>query len=244
MHRISLCVLTEVRLETKRSWPHHSLNRPSQSGAAPAAFRIHGKGLSVIKKTVAPPNPPRRTIEPLDRCDAPVDQGLSVQYFAALRQLALIAGLGGQVLEMGSGLGRDADLLETFGIKVRRTRAVCPCPDLHAASAEVGEPLNIITDDFGGPYDAVVARHALSDVPRDSIDSVLEKVAKALRPRGAFLVSVCQSVETDEKCRLVCWHRNDFAARLKTNGLTVLWDEPSIGSGNQRWNLFLARRTA
>jgi SAM-dependent methyltransferase len=162
---------------------------------------------------------------------------------AALRQVASIAGLGGQVLEIGSGPGYDADFLETLGVKVRRTDATRRFLELQAARGKQGDRLDVITDPLGGPYDAVVAQYVLFHVPRDGIDDVLAKIASALRPRGAFLVSMREGDgETGGNYHEVHWRRNDFAARLKTAGLTVLWDEPSVGSGDVTWNTFLTRR--
>jgi SAM-dependent methyltransferase len=190
----------------------------------------------------------RRTIESYegyaDRY-ALIRRGLDPREEAAFRQVASIAGFGGQVLEIGSGLGYDADFLETLGVKVRRTDATRRFLELQAARGKHGDRLDVITDPLGGPYDAVVAQYVLFHVPRDSIDGVLAKIARALRPRGAFLVSMREGdCETDGNYHEVHWRRNDFAARLKTAGLTVLWDEPSVGSNNVTWNTFFTRRMA
>ena len=187
----------------------------------------------------------RRTIESYegyaDRY-AMIRRGSDEREKAALRQVASIAGLGGQVLEIGSGPGYDADYLETLGVKVRRTDAARRFLELQAARGKAGDRLDVITDPLGGPYDAIVAHYVLFHVPRDHIDRVLAKIAKALRPRGAFLVSMREGDrETGGDYHEVYWRRDDFAARLKTAGLTVLWDEPSVGS-DANWNTFLTRR--
>lgn len=162
---------------------------------------------------------------------------------AALRQVASIAGLGGHVLEIGSGPGCDADYLEGLGVKVRRTDATQRFLDLQAARGKQGDRLDVITDPLGGPYDAVVAQYVLFHVPRDHIDCVLAKIADALRPRGAFLVSMREGDhETGGDYHEVYWRRNDFAARLKAAGLITLWDESSAGSDDVTWNTFLTRR--
>lgn len=164
---------------------------------------------------------------------------------AALRQVAAIAGLGGQVLEIGSGPGCDADFLETLGVQVRRTDATQRFLDLQAARGKQGDRLDVITDPLGGPYDAIVAQYVLFHVPRDCIDRVLAKIASALRPQGAFLVSMREGdFETSGNYHEVYWRRKDFAARLKTAGLSVLWDEASSGSDDVTWNTFLTRRVA
>ncbi|EJL26244.1 hypothetical protein PMI01_04128 [Caulobacter sp. AP07] len=190
----------------------------------------------------------RRTIESYegyaDRY-ALIRQGPDDREQAALRQVASIAGLGGEVLEIGSGPGYGADFLETLGVKVRRTDATRRFLELQAARGKQGDRLDVITDPLGGPYDAVVAQYVLFHVPRDCIDRVLTKIARALRPRGAFLVSMREGdFETGGDYHEVYWRRNDFTARLKAAGLIVLWDEPGVGSDNVTWNTFLARRMA
>ncbi|MBW8859480.1 MAG: class I SAM-dependent methyltransferase [Caulobacter sp.] len=164
---------------------------------------------------------------------------------AALRRVASMAGPGGRILEIGSGPGYGADFLETLGVEVRRTDAAQRFLDLQAARGRPGDRLDVITDPLDGPYDAVVAQYVLFHVPRDAIDGVLAKIARALRPGGAFLVSMREGEgETSGDYHEVCWRRDDFAARLETAGLALLWEESSTGSGEVIWNTFLARRAA
>lgn len=162
---------------------------------------------------------------------------------AALRRLAGMAGAGGLVLEVGSGPGRDADFLETLGVRVRRTDATRRFLELQAARGKQGDLLNVITDDLGGPYDAVVGLCVLIHVPRDEIDHVLSKIATSLRPGAPFLVSMRDGDgETGGKYHTVYWRRDAFAARLEKAGLTLLWDEYSIDSDDDPWNTFLAAK--
>lgn len=103
----------------------------------------------------------QRTIDSYEGCadeySRIVDPFPSPSLEAALRQVATAAGKGGQILEIGSGAGWDADFLETQGVSVRRTDATRRFLELQAARGKEGELLNVITDDLGGPYDAVVA---------------------------------------------------------------------------------------
>ena len=116
---------------------------------------------------------------------------------------------------------------------------------MQAARGKPGDRLDVITDPLGGPYDAVVAQYVLFHIPRDHIDRVLAKIAGALRPRGAFLVSMREGDhETGGDYHEVYWRRNDFAARLKAAGLITLWDDVSLGSDDVTWNTFLTRRMA
>lgn len=162
---------------------------------------------------------------------------------AAFRRVAEIAGPSGRVLEIGSGPGWDADFLETLGLRVRRTDATKRFLELQAARGKTGELLNVITDDVGGPYDAVAAMCVLIHVPHEDTDQVLAKLARSLRPGGALIVSMRDGDgETTGKYHMTYWRRDDFAARLAAAGLDVVWDEFRLDCDNDAWNTFLAVR--
>ncbi|MBZ9697115.1 MULTISPECIES: class I SAM-dependent methyltransferase [unclassified Mesorhizobium] len=162
---------------------------------------------------------------------------------AALERAAAIAGAGGRILEIGSGPGRDADFLEGLGVAVRRTDATRRFLELQAARGKAGELLDVITDELGGPYDAVVALAVLIHVPRDQIDQVLQKIARSLRPGGAFVASMRDGDgETGGKYHTVDWRRDAFAARIEATGMELLSHSFRIGRNEQGWDTFLAMR--
>jgi 2-polyprenyl-3-methyl-5-hydroxy-6-metoxy-1,4-benzoquinol methylase len=170
--------------------------------------------------------------------------GPSPDVQAALRRVAQAVGDGGRILEVGSGPGWEADFIETMGVSVRRTDATRRFLELQAERGKQGDLLNVITDDLGGPYDAVVALCVLIHVPRDEIDQVLKKIAQALRRDGAFLVSMRDGDgETGGRYHTVYWRRDDFAARMEAAGFALEWDEYSVDCDNDGWNTFLARRS-
>ncbi|MCR6475755.1 class I SAM-dependent methyltransferase [Variovorax sp. ZS18.2.2] len=163
---------------------------------------------------------------------------------AALRRLAAAVQPGAAVLEVGSGTGRDADFLETLGLKVRRTDATRAFLELQMQRGKRAELLNILTDDFGGPCDAVLALCVLLHVERDLTDRVLHKVAGALRPGGAFLVSVRDETgAAGDRRNLTFWDRAGFAARLEAAGLRVDWDDRHTDEDGDTWLTFLAGKT-
>lgn len=188
----------------------------------------------------------RRTIESYEGFAEQYSRlgGPSPDVEAALRRVAEATGNGGRILEIGSGPGWEADFLETLGVSVRRTDATRRFLEIQAERGKQGDLLNVITDDLGGPYDAVVALCVLIHVPRDQIDQVLTRIAQALRPDGAFLVSMRDGDgETSGKYHTVYWHRDDFAARMEAAGFVLAWDEYSVDCDNDAWNTFLAQRS-
>lgn len=162
---------------------------------------------------------------------------------AALRAFADLAGTTGSVLEIGSGPGRDADFLESLGVRVRRTDATRAFLDLQARRGRTGELLDVITDDLGGPYDGVLALCVLIHVPFEWTDAVLAKIAHALRPGGAFLVSLREGDgETFGAYHTVYWRDAGFGPRLRAAGLHVEWQDQSVDSDGDSWLTYLARR--
>lgn len=177
-----------------------------------------------------------------DRYDEIVGNEPIERVKAALKRLAAEVGTGGQVLEIGSGAGREADLLEDLGLHVRRTDATQRFLEIQAARGKKGELLDVVSDPLGGPYDAVVALCVLFYVCREEIAAVLNKIAHSLRPGGAFLVSMRHGDgEKNGDYQTVLWRRDDFAQLLEKAGMAIVWDEFAINSGNgDEWITFLA----
>ncbi|MEO5820679.1 MAG: methyltransferase [Vicinamibacteraceae bacterium] len=160
---------------------------------------------------------------------------------AALRRLAAAVPGGARILEIGSGPGREADFLESLGLRVRRTDATRAFLALQARRGKRGTLLNVLTDRLGGPYDGILAMCVLIHVDRDHTDLVLRKIARALRRRGVFLVSVRRGRgETTGDYHTIYWQRPAFAARLEAAGLRVTWQARSVDSDGDPWLTFLA----
>lgn len=142
---------------------------------------------------------------------------------------------GGHVLEIGSGPGWDADFLEDAGLTVRRTDITQAFIDLQRARGKQIDPLNAISDDFGGPYDAVVAIAVLQHVSIDDQRTVLAKVAEALRSEGRFLVAVrlgegdtWENGSSGNAYYRALWSKEGFLAELAQVGLTPEWTDQSV----------------
>lgn len=165
-----------------------------------------------------------------------------------LRRMVDIVQPGGTILEVGSGQGWDADFVESFGVTVRRTDVTKAFRDFQTERGKHVEPLDILTDDFGGPYDGVMAMCVFLNIDRDSTDQVLHKVAEALRPDGAFLVSVREGDgelwergEVSGDYHVVLWSRDEFTERLAAAGLRIEWSRRAVDSDGP-WLTFLARK--
>lgn len=102
-------------------------------------------------------------------------------------------GAGARVLEIGSGGGRDAALLEELGLRVRRTDVTPGFVTLLRDQGHDADVLDPLTDDLAspeGPYDAVWANASLLHVARADLCTVLTRLAAACRPGALLRVSV------------------------------------------------------
>lgn len=112
---------------------------------------------------------------------------------ADLEEVAAALGAGARVLEIGSGGGRDALLMEELGLQVRRTDIT---PGFAALLREQGHPCSLLdplVDDLSstdGPYDGVWANASLLHVRRGDLPAVLRRLAGVTRPGGVLRISL------------------------------------------------------
>lgn len=99
-------------------------------------------------------------------------------------------GQGGRLLELGSGPGRDAMVLESLGLVVDRTDAAQSFLAQMAADGFSARRLNAIDDELGGPYGGVLANAVFLHFSRDELAAVLDKIRGALSDGGVLAFSV------------------------------------------------------
>jgi SAM-dependent methyltransferase len=110
---------------------------------------------------------------------------------------AFVAALGGtgRILEIGSGGGRDARVLERRGLSVRCTDVVQTFVDLLRADGLEADRLDPLTDDLAdprhpdSPYDGVWSCACLFHVERQDLVVVLGRLAAATRSGGRIHAS-------------------------------------------------------
>jgi SAM-dependent methyltransferase len=163
----------------------------------------------------------------------------------ALRRLAAMVPAGGAVLEIGSGTGRDADFLEYMGVAVHRTDATQAFMRMQTARGKQVDRLNLLTDSMGGPHDAVLALCVLIHIDGQHTGMALGKIACALRPAGAFLISVREGEgESRGPFQMTYWSHAGFAAQLEAAGLRVEFSERRVEPDGEVWLTFLGRKAA
>lgn len=167
----------------------------------------------------------------------------------ALQDLADALPDGADVLEIGSGPGRDADLLESFGVRVHRTDATAAFVERLRAEGHSAEVRNVIHDSLGGPYDGVIALAVLLHVDRDDLPSALRNIAAALLPGGRFLGSLMEGAgeewsthKMDAPRHFVFWSEEEFTALLAAAGLSVDLCRRHTSTRGAQWLTFLTHK--
>ena len=198
----------------------------------------------------------RRTIDSYERIarsyadDTAPDPSVPAEFSGeGLRRLVDAVPAGGTVLEVGSGPGWDADVLESQGVAVRRTDITAAFIDLQAERGKHVDRLDVTTDELGGPYDAVLALAVLQHVDRDEIPALLRRIAAALHTAGAFLVAIREGDgerwevgESGNPYFIVLWEEAVFRALLDDAGLPIQWSSRSEDSEESDWLTVLARK--
>ncbi|WP_107772680.1 class I SAM-dependent methyltransferase [Nocardioides sediminis] len=116
---------------------------------------------------------------------------------AAVERFAAGVGAGGRVLEVGSGGGRDAALMEDLGLRVRRTDVTPGFVALLREQGHAADLLDPLVDDLPspeGPYDGVWANASLLHVARADLPAVQTRLAAVTRQGGLLHVSVKEGV--------------------------------------------------
>jgi predicted TPR repeat methyltransferase len=104
---------------------------------------------------------------------------------------------GATVLEIGSGAGTEADVLESRGLRVQRTDATLAFVEIVRASGHDARLLNVVADDLDGPWDCVFANAVFLHLSREQFRDVLVKTSLSVRLNG-LLVFTLKEGDGDE----------------------------------------------
>jgi SAM-dependent methyltransferase len=149
---------------------------------------------------------------------------------AFLDRLVEAAPPGASVLELGSGPGNDAALLEERGLHVTRTDATPAFVEMMRADGHEARLLDIRSDDFGGPYDAVLADAVLLHLSRREFAAALHKARAAVRTGGVLAMTLKEGDGDEWHSRklglprhFTYWREPELRAELTDAGWQPLW---------------------
>jgi 2-polyprenyl-3-methyl-5-hydroxy-6-metoxy-1,4-benzoquinol methylase len=164
---------------------------------------------------------------------------------SALRRFAEALPSHGRVLDIGSGPGWDADFLEALGLNVHRTDVTASFRDFQIERGKQCDALDVLRDEIPETYDGILMLCVLQHFERSEVDAVLQKLAVALKPGGAMLLScplgddeIWQHTSSGDY-RVVRWSSAMLDERLQRAGFSVVWDIRDDGDEGP-WRTVLA----
>ncbi len=163
---------------------------------------------------------------------------------------------GARVLEIGSGPGHDARLLEAAGLSVRRTDVSRAFVRLMRAEGYDADVLDPLTDDLFDPvrplerYDAVWADACLLHVARENLPLVAARLADATRSDGLLYASLKEGDgegwsthgHVDAPRHFVYWRSHELREALEASGWQVDEVGREQGGRDEIWLEIWARR--
>ena len=166
---------------------------------------------------------------------------------AEVEGLVARIGRGARVLEIGSGGGRDALLMEQLGVQVRRTDITPGFVELLRAQGHAADLVDPLVDDLTapeGPYDAVWANASLLHVRRTDLPTVLARLAAVTRAGGVLRVSVKEGDgegwpthgSVSRPRHFTYWRAEDLERVVATSGWTAVEVRSGIaGKRQESW---------
>ena len=93
-------------------------------------------------------------------------------------------------LELGSGTGDDARYLAGRGLAVQPSDGATSFVEAMRRAGLSSLRIDVLADDLGGPWDAVVAFAMLLHLTPDELATALDRIHGAVQPRGTLALSV------------------------------------------------------
>lgn len=154
-----------------------------------------------------------------------------------------------RILELGSATGRDAAYLQSLGYTVECSDATEAFVDLLTQHGFNARKLNVITDEFGGPYDFMLANAVLLHLTRDEMKQVLSKISGALSEHGRFAFTLKQGEGeewSDSKLgapRFFCyWTEDQIRLYLEEAGFNDIKISGDKATTNATWLQIIAQK--
>lgn len=144
-------------------------------------------------------------------------------------QILTLLSSNAQIIEIGSGFGRDASYIESFGFKVERTDATESFVTFLREQRNSARKFNILTDAFCAQYDLVFANAVFLHFTPEELELALIKIHGALKNNGILAFSVKKGKGAEwttaklGKPRYFCyWESNKMLAQLKRAGFEII----------------------
>ncbi|MBC7565305.1 methyltransferase domain-containing protein [Candidatus Saccharibacteria bacterium] len=155
-----------------------------------------------------------------------------------------------QILEIGSGYGRDATYIEDKGFHVEKTDATQGFVDILVGKDPTSHTLNIVTDEIASTYDLIIANAVLLHLNDEQTREATKKIYNALHSQGTFAFTLKQGegsawqTNKDMAPRFFnYWHKKDVVKILSDTGFTSFdaWVDET-DSPSAIWIMVVARK--
>jgi len=108
---------------------------------------------------------------------------------AWLDKILALLPAGAHILELGSGMGRDAAYMEAKGFDVLVSDAPKVFVEHLKKHFKKAQQLNALTDELGGPYHLVFANAVFLHFTVHEFSNILDKISGSLQPSGILAFS-------------------------------------------------------
>jgi len=166
-----------------------------------------------------------------------------------VERLAARLPTGAEILELGSGPGRDASALESRGFRVHRTDGSDSFVRLLRAAGHPARRLDVRAADYDVRVDAVFASAVLLHVARDEMEKVLATARSATRSGGLLAADLKRgegeawsTAKLDDARHFTYWTEEPLREVLVRAAWTPLIVEETTPPGAaERWITIIAR---
>ena len=179
-------------------------------------------------------------------------QRTSTHRSALVDDLIGLTSPGAVVLELGRGPGRDALAMEDAGLIVHRTDGAASFVERFHRDGFQARVLNVLAEDFGGPFDAIYANAVLLHFPRARLARVLATALRATRVGGVLVASFKKGVGDEWSMRkleaprhFTYWQEDELEQVAVAAGWTSLnIIEATQPQSVEQWITVTARKSA
>ncbi len=156
-----------------------------------------------------------------------------------------------EILEIGSGPGRDALFISSQGFNVTCSDASYEFVDYLNKRGQHALLLDAVKDSIPLGFQMIFANAVIQHFTEDNLDLVLEKVYDALPAGGIFAFSVKQgdgeawiTEKLQEKRYIRYWQPEELLAKIDENGYKVEYLQKNIPGDlpNHIWTLIVVRK--
>ena len=146
--------------------------------------------------------------------------------------------LDANILEVGSGFGRDAGYLESLGYRVVRTDAAQSFVRHMTEQGHDARVLNVLTDDFGCDHNLIVADAVFLHLTPTELTGVLATAHAALAARGRLAFTLKKGAGEEWSTEKLgapryfrYWGEEEIVAELHAAGFILLDLSVHAGEG-------------